>query len=172
MITIVIVVTIFVTIGIIISIKRYDSYLGMMDVVFRVIISLLFGIMAGVILSLIVGLFIPVEFKRIETEYNIVSLNDGQGMEGDFFLGCGQIESKMKYTFYYQKDDFFKLKQIHTYKAIIKYSDSNPKAIYFEYEFDFSNVHSLFSISAKPSNGWVIYVPKGTIKNGYNLDAD
>ena len=112
------------------------------------------------------------QLKNIDDKFTIVCLQDNSSVSGKFFLGSGNVNGSMKYTFYYNYNNGYKLCQLNTDKTTINYSDSaaimvqhtntmvNPKKAFVNY----------FAIDLEDYT-YDIYVPKGTIKTNYNLDA-
>jgi len=100
-------------------------------------------------------------------------LQDNNSVSGSFFLGSGYINGEMKYVFYYETDGGYKMKQIDYDKALIKYTNETPKVeTYREVQTDaFINKFSVYMSGCGCNNKNIIYVPKGTIKQNYNLDA-
>lgn len=118
-----------------------------------------------------IGLILPVKYETVKTTYNLECLQDNNSAKGEFFLGTGQIEGKMQYIFYYEQNGFYRLKQIDYEKVKIKYSEGKPKAEEIadkEVEGAFINY---FAIDIGSKIEYIVYVPKGTIKQNYELDA-
>lgn len=102
---------IFGIIGLIIAIVSiFDGF----DSIGDFVIYFLFGILGasvGVLVGLIIALSLPAKTEIVKTTYNLEALQDNNSVNGSFFLGTGQIEGKMKYVFYYEKDGYYKLEQ-------------------------------------------------------------
>ena len=131
--------------------------------------EVLLGGIIGLILSLFVMLALPMDTEIKTYTYNIEALQDNSSISGSFFLGSGSIDGSMKYVFYYEDDGGFKMKQIDYDKAIIKYSSEIKVIKYKEEPTD--NIINIFAVDICFSEKYEIFVPKGTIKNNYNLDA-
>lgn len=136
----------------------------------------LFACVLGAILSGIIGFLISLSLPAdtiIESEYkNLVSLQDANSVSGSFFLGCGSVNSKMKYTYYYESSNgMFRMGQVSYKYASITY-DSIPRMETKETKYTDSWVN-WFAIDFECRNDkYIFHVPKGTIKNDYNLDAN
>jgi len=129
------------------------------------IVYTLFWLLIGWCFGLLVSIVIPHGIKTTyETSY-IETLNDNSSTGGVLFLGSGHIDGSMKYTFYCKVEDGFKMKQIDYDRAKIVYSNDLPRVDKVIEESD-----NLFSIHIYKSR-YIIYVPKGTIQQNYNLDA-
>jgi len=59
------------------------------------------GVMLGLLIGVLAGNFIP-KYKVVSNTVKIVSLRNGDGITGSFFLGSGSIGSE-QYYFYYKK---------------------------------------------------------------------
>lgn len=138
------------------------------------IFSSLGGVFVGTLFGGLVGFFVawalPCVSKEAKETFEIVSLQDGNSINGSFFLGSGQINNSMAYTFYYKTETGgFKLKQIESEYVEIKYSTENPIATKY-YLVDASWWNN-FAIDFYESR-WIIEIPEGTIKTNYVLDAN
>lgn len=131
----------------------------------------IFGIAIGALIGLMVALMLPMKTYDKHSSLNIENLQDNNSVNGDFFLGCGQIEGKMKYVFYYEENGLYRMMQLDYEKVKIKYTEGSPKVNVIEnYPTDsFINYFAL-DLDAFDLN-YIIEVPKGTIQNNYNLDA-
>lgn len=135
-----------------------------------------FGFIGAMLSSMLgFGISVALPTQTIKGEPNIkelVSLQDGQSINGSFFLGCGSIDGKMKYTYYYEiEKDIFKMGQVSYNRALIKYDST----AYLEtYTYEQTDVwYNWFSISlGQLRKQYIFHVPEGTIKNNYNLDAN
>ena len=168
MITIIIFFLLAVGISIFQSIKEWDDF---MEGSFRFFCSMLMGIGIG----LGVAIILPSKMIEEKSTFKLVNLQDGSQISGNFFLGSGTIEGKMNYMFYYEKDsNTFAMSQIKYDVATVKYTKDSTTAYVecyktvddpnwfwnnFSYDVDYGDCH------------YVIYVPKGTIKTNFNLDA-
>lgn len=166
MITFIIGLVIGAVIGILLFINSLDDFISYIICIgFTISISLLGGL-----IGILIAFALPAETEMtcVETS-QIVNLQDNNSVEGNFFLGTGYIEGEMKYVFYYQIDSTsFKMKQVSFYNAIIKYSDIPKVEKYINKPTD-SKIN-LFALDNEINN-YIIYVPKGSIKNNYELDA-
>lgn len=125
----------------------------------------------GVIIGFIIALSMKQEWVEKDKVVKLESLKDNSTMSGSFFLGSGYLQGRMQYTYYVKENDGFKLEQIDAASATIKYTEDEPRIVttwfrsknFWEWGFD------LFPPSPKTR---VIYVPEGSIKNVYTLDAE
>ena len=133
--------------------------------------TLIIGIIIGAFLGFVVALFIPSEKKWVLDEtHELQSFKDNSSLQGGFFLGTGSVNGYIKYTFYYKINGGFKLMQLDYEDVIIKYSNEKPKfEKYKEVCTEATiNKYSLYFEHTK----YTVYVPEGTIKQNYVLDAE
>lgn len=154
--------------SIISSIKEYDDFI---EGVLRFIVSMIFAVVLGFFGALI----IPSKMIEKESTYTIMNIADGSSVSGNFFIGCGTIDGKMKYTFYYAQDsNTFAMHQVDYRDAVIKYSDSTqtPHVVVYTTVDDTNYFWNKFSYDTDYGDKrYVFFVPKGSIRSNYTLDA-
>jgi len=148
--------------------QEYSSYYS--DFEDYILVSIL-AILIGGIIGTSVAFALPAKTEIVKTTYNLEALQDNNSVKGSFFLGSGQIDGKMKYVFYYERDGFYKLEQADYEEVKIKYSDEKPKAERFNRKNVKDAFINNFAIDCNCYQEYIIYVPKGTIKQNYSLDA-
>lgn len=129
------------------------------------------GIIAGA-LSLFLT-FIPCvknHLGTIETYYiEIASINNGEAISGNFFLGCGSINNReYYYTFRKFKNEPFKYQRMKIYSGyccLIETNDVKPR---YEWEERDYNNWIIFDLDENRRNER-LYVPKGTIIKEFNV---
>lgn len=158
---------IFVVIGIISGI-----YKGMDEGDFEIgiILSLIRALLGG-LFGFLVAISLPCKMETVKTTLQLESLQDNGSVEGSFFLGSGQIDGTMKYVFYYKYGEYYKLGQADYKYVSVKYSNENPKVeIFTRKEVDGAFINN-FAVDLGKEPMYIIYVPKGSIKQGFTLDA-
>jgi hypothetical protein len=86
-------------------------------------IATVFMTIIGSLVGIGLASLLPMDtITKVDT-YNIVSLKDNNSVSGNFLLCSGSINGEMKYTFYYEENGFYKMKQIDIDNTSIKYSD-------------------------------------------------
>lgn len=130
--------------------------------------SLLGAIIGGVI-GVILMFALPMRTEVKTYQYEIEVLQDSDSVSGNFLLGSGHINGSFKYVFYYKTDGGFKMGQVDYRDAIIKYSD-DIKVIRYREEMTDSFIN-WFAVDFWFSDRYEIFVPEGTIKQNYSLDA-
>ncbi len=147
---------------------NYDKYFfDFIDIIANVIVETLIGFIIG----LTIALALPMKTYDKYSFLDIETLQDNSSVSGNFFLGCGQIEGKMKYVLYYEEKGLYSMMQLDYDKVQIKYSNSKPKVnIIQNYPTDAFINNFAIDLDVFDKR-YIIEVPKGTIKNNYNLDA-
>ncbi len=163
-------------IGIIIALYNFfkDGYLSWTDIDdwFMGLISIIAGAFFGCIAGVVIAISLPKHYITEKWDVKLVSLQDNNGVSGNFFLGSGQINNRMEYVFYYEYgDSTYKLAQEDYNNCTVKYNDSVHVCTTTYHHAD-NSLQSKFAIDL--TGDWATYlfvVPKGTIKNNYQLDA-
>ena len=148
--------------------QEYNSYYS--DFEDYILVSIL-AILIGGIIGTSVAFALPAKTEIVKTNYNLEALQDNNSVKGSFFLGSGQIDGKMKYVFYYENEGYYKLEQADYSEVKVKYSDEKPKAERFNRKNVKDAFMNNFAIDCNCYQEYIIYVPKGTIKQNYSLDA-
>ena len=121
--------------------------------------------------SLLLTLFIPTITKIEKHTFELESIQDGSKINGQFFLGSGYINERMKYSFYLSEQQGYKLYSIDASDAYIKYTDGKPKLEMYQ-EVITDDFINNFSTTLDLKTNYKIYVPKGSILQNYTLDAN
>ena len=149
-------------------INRKDRWLDTGDKVFFMALFGSIGFLAGVLLSYVLSIILATisPTYHVESRNGLVTLQDGTSVSGRFFLGSGSVDGKPGYT-YYRGDGVngFSLESVAANKAIVKYSTEAPRV-----EKILTCGPGLFSNSCVSSQ-YVFYVPEGSVKQDYTLDA-
>lgn len=158
-------------IGLVIAlVSIYAGFDDIRDIFYYLFFGIAGAILGGII-GLLIALSLPAKTEIVKTTYNLEALQDNNSVKGSFFLGSGQIEGKMKYVFYYEKDGYYKLEQADYEEVKVKYSDEKPKVERFNRNYVKDALINHFAIDLNSYQEYIIYVPKGTIKQNYSLDA-
>lgn len=165
-----IIVILFIILGVFVGYKMAEDMLDeFVDYVFGCIPMLLFGMIFG-FLGFGLSALLPAKMHTVIVTDKVVSLQDGSSVSGNFFLGCGTIEGKMKYTYYRDSNGVFSMNQLPMESTTIVYSELEPKVEQHTTCMVEGAFINYFAIDV-PYDKYVVYVPKGTIKNGFSLDA-
>ena len=165
------VITFFIIAGLIGAIKCYKSFDN--HKAFMMVLGFIVSGGTGGILGSVFGMLVPVKTHPIVSTYYLSALQDNYSQSGKTFLGSGYINGKIKYTLYCNTDNGYIIKQISADNTLIKYSTDKPKleVITFVLTDDIINSFSFRTIAISPDVKNIIYVPKGTIKENFNLNA-
>lgn len=118
---------------------------------------------------------------KVDITYSLAALNDGRKTEGGFFLGSGQIDSVPSFMFYAKDGDGYVLRDWSADSSRVVETDGTPRAVY--HCDDYGSVPRPFRWTTKMilDDGWgwidcghasvTFYVPPGSVKQSYDLDA-
>lgn len=114
------------------------------------------------------------EYDSIDTTH-IVSLKDNLSVRGSFFLGSGIISNTMKYVFYIKNyDGSYSSQMIDADDVRIMYAKNNPRIEVTKHITEYREKNVVENdILTRDSYvvSKIIYVPEGSIKNNFELDA-
>lgn len=130
----------------------------------------IFGAFIGAIIGIFIAAMVPPKTYYKERSFYIESLRDNNNLKGELFLGCGVIEGKMVYTLYVETNGVYKLLQLDSKSASIKYTDTRPRLVILE-TYLTDDVINYFAIEHDWDDKFIIEIPRGSIKNKYSLDA-
>lgn len=158
-----------VLIGILVSATEWDYIDDFFDY-FPAFIQFMLGAIMGCLVGLFVAWLLPAKEQEVKYTYNLETLQDGNRVSGSFFLGCGTIDGKMQYVYYYESQDGYRMNQIDYDKVVIKYSADNPRIETYRMEPIKGKFINNFAFDVTKERN-IIFVPKGTIKQNFSLDA-
>lgn len=165
----VIIVVVSIIAAILMAIEATDSWFSRF---FGVFIALVMGFLAGAMFafltSLIVSLFAPVEYNVTKVE-TLVSIKDGNSLEGRFYLGSGYIGDTMQYTYITNDNQEMNMKSVDIDEATLIYSN-DLKVETFSPIFKSNVVSIMFGEPVLYYEKYKIYVPEGSIKTEYTID--
>ncbi len=139
---------------------------------FDYFINGIFGFLVGGSIGLLLAFLLPSKTETITYESKIVCLQDGGSSSGSFFLGCGSIKGEMQYVYYSDNgDSTYSLNQIGYRMAKIRYTTGTPRLLTSKKELT-EDWYNKFSIPLHYFREYRVFeVPRGSIQNNYNLDA-
>ena len=129
------------------------------------------GLMLGCIPAIILAATLPVDLENKSYKVKIKCLSDNSSVSGRFFLGSGQIDGTMSYSYYAKYGDGYKMYITDYRDAIIKYCDGAP-FVEVRYKEKTDSWINSFSFSRRTKSTYVFNIPKGSIKQSYHLDAE
>ena len=135
--------------------------------------GLALSLVIGVLIGTLVALCIPAKTEPTTYVADIECINDDSGIRGRFYLCSGRINETMIYNFYYKTNKGgFKLLQVDVDKTSIYYSNKKPSYEYIVDERVDGSLLNYFSLGGYHEEGYYnIYIPKGSIKTDFVLDA-
>ena len=106
----------------------------------------------------------------------LVSLADGSGIQGHFFLGSGSVDQRPVYTWYEQNgSNSYVRRQADADAAAIHYLPDGKKP-YYVHSVE-KDTHSFLTTAAIDAGAgttmderWDFYIPRGSIVRDYTLD--
>lgn len=111
-----------------------------------------------------------------EVKYNIVSdtkivaLKDNQNVDGNFYILGGYVDEDLYYYYATETEFGYKTEKIKADNAYIKYTDGESHIE--KYEGDFVNECTYFWGFPMYDYRYIIYCPKGTVTNEFNVDLE
>lgn len=137
------------------------------------ILSGFIGCIVGIAIAIIIGVNAPNEYF-ISKRVDIISLDDGTKINGNFILGSGTIDQESYYIFYEISPNGaisqHKLSVSDTY--IYEDQDSSAFINYYKLRLTGCKDWGLKSIFINNDRYNEIHVPKGTIIRQFNLDLN
>jgi hypothetical protein len=157
-------------IGVVIYLKE-NSYWDWLIILINAVV----GAFIGAVIGAFVAWALPQSYTTEKYSAKLFSLSDNASVSGSFFLGCGQVNGVMQYSFYLQKTDTtYKMYQVDYYEAAIKYCTDSIPYVNITQKYLSKSLWNQFAID-KCSESYATYVfevPKGSIKNSYELDSN
>lgn len=162
-----------VIIGVVIAliVTLSDWHLDWVDKLVMSIVNSIIGCLLGFMVGFIISVILPMDLYDKKYSYELEALQDGSYNNGRFFLGCGTIDGKMKYVWYWGKDGIYEMQQIETNLVKIKYTDGKATVNVTEIEATDSWINDWAIDLDLHDKTYLLEVPKGTIKQNYSLDA-
>lgn len=134
------------------------------------ICGLLIGFMLSLALSIVLDCTLEKEYYLYDKN-QVYALQDGNSMNGNFFLGSGYIDGKMKYTYLVKEDRGMEIKTISTEGNYIKESNSkSPNIKTYSSRHKNKTMEHLFPMAFLSDKYSIITVPKHSIRYDYNVD--
>ena len=152
-----------------------QSHFGFWDRVgspfIRSVGGVFFVSVAAAILSMFATLFVD---ERTETRtYELTTLQDGTSAGGSFFLGSGTLDNKMQYAYYLREDNgSYRLETTTADDARVRFDAGVPRT---EEEWHCVPDGGLWTSPLLRGlcsfHSATFYIPEGSIKTTYTLDA-
>lgn len=104
----------------------------------------------------------------------LINLADGAGVQGSFFLGSGTIDTTPVYMYYAQDSKGrYRLYHVNASQSYVTYTDDTPTLVIHGNEMNdkWYSFDTGFSVSDYDDDVYEFRVPRGSIKQNFNLDA-
>lgn len=139
------------------------------DYCFSIFIGLIIGSFLFGILTLFCFVFAPRECF-LETNKPIYSLEDNPGINVNFYLGCGNINSQLQYYVATNENGIIHISTINSNIADFLYINNNetPRIEYWKHQYKNKFLRRWFYIDN--CYQYRILIHKGTIKYDFNVD--
>ena len=161
-------------IGVILIIRViFDKYNSWIE---KIIVPICIAIMCFIISHLILSLSSCIMDEFIELEYKVVSdkktvaLKDNQNISGSFYITGGRVDEKLYYYYFIETESGIRQEKIDADKVYIKYTNDDPHIERYESFFKNDNLY-LWGIPID-NYKYIIYCPKGTVKNEFEIDLE
>ncbi len=134
------------------------------------------GLFLGGALSFFVALMIPpITEEKIISSHEIVSLQDNGNISGSFFLGCGSVNGRMNYIYYYEiSPGSYAMNMLDYSDVTILFTEGMPKIEKIQdvkVKHHKKNKFAIQGYKGERPDRYKIYTPKGTILSNFKLDA-
>lgn len=170
-------------IGLLLSLFIFYSFVSGSQFYWQDLLIPISGVIGGAVIGTIV-ISIPATEITSDTviiSHNIVSMKDGTSTEGSFFLGSGVIGNKPSFTYYEQDaSGAVRLKHVNANDASVVQYDGPPKVTeecdsYKDsptlWTWPIGDIWAEDDIDCWGEN-IVFYVPEGSVKTDFVLDAE
>ena len=154
---------------IIMTVKHFRD-LGFFDAICIFLLYTLSSFIVAGLLNVGIGAIFSAYVTPVETyeSTNLVALQDGDSLNGSFFLGSGGV-NETRYYYYITKENLgLKENKVETDKSYIQYTNDTPsiKTITKNYP------NILYSLVAFPmwNNTYIISIPEGSVTTDFNID--
>lgn len=140
---------------------------------FLLVILTVLGLTLGAIPGMILCVCLPTPTIDKVVTHNLISLKDNNSISGSFFLGSGIINNEMRYSYYYNcGNDNYKLTSVSANNTYVKYTKDKPRIEYHYKEINSKSNWKYFSNLLSDGGYYIIYIPEGSIKYNFVLDAE
>lgn len=118
--------------------------------------------------SIVGSFFEPVSYTQTETP--LIALKDNSTINGSFFLGCGNVDSKIQYSYAVDTEFGIEIKTLSTDKKIyFKYDEGAPALITSKPVYS-TLAEWLSAPCCDPV--YTFRIPEGSIINEYKVDLE
>ena len=138
------------------------------------VLTFLLGSLLAFLLWIIIGgicIANPVETKpHYDQKIEVYALADAHLGEGNFYLGRGQIDEELTYTFVKKGEYGYTVEQVKAEKSYVEYTSEQPYAVPIIKKY--SGFTKFWCGDSEERIGYIFYLPEGSITDGYNIDLE
>ncbi|NFH75761.1 hypothetical protein [Clostridium botulinum] len=147
---------------------------NLLEYILATIKGFIMGCLINFILMILIFFMINIHASKkevIDTTVFIKAIKDNQSINGNFFLGSGNINGEIYYYYMTCKDDNTQIKKIKNNDNVymIENNIEKPKIIFYKKEFVNPKLKDMPCLGTGKIK---IYIPKGTLKMNYNIDME
>ena len=148
------------------STEHDDSALAMISIF---VICIAFGIMLWVASGAFTMKLKNVDVWKLKSDENIISFASGNRIDGDFFLGVGNVKEKICYFYMVEREEGFQIERIPLCSWIYVKESQNPPNISYWMGL-YNGVWCRFFCTGFYHEKIIIEIPPNSIWKGYQID--
>lgn len=115
-------------------------------------------------------LLLSLIFVPIEEDHQLVSIRDGSGMYGSFFLGTGTIQDRQYYIFYTKDGEGFRPQKVSWDNGSVKIFEENRTDGTLHITYQKSALAPYWAMPIKCGFRYEFHIPTGTINKTFRLE--
>lgn len=141
-------------------------------------IGIFLGVLCGFLISLVLtfltmGIIDSSAIKEniVLSDVQLCALQDNNSVQGNFFLGSGNIDGSMKYIYLTKTEDGgYLMGSVNATDAIVHEIDSKPHITKYTQKYKNSDITYWFGDPMFSNVKSQIFVPNGSIKYNFNIN--
>lgn len=143
---------------------------------FGAFLGFIVGGVAGFVVALFVGAVVYGGTSVVDRTVRLESLQDGSSVRGSFFLGSGVINEVSVFTWYEQPQlGSYRQARADADDSTVHYTDQAPRYVVHIEKYQDGSFWGTWGWRLDAGNEvyrtYDFYVPKGSVKSSYELDA-
>lgn len=153
-----------------------ESYGDWVDISLGAFVGAFFGAVMGFMVAMMAGLIFYSGHVTVERTVRLESLQDGSSVRGSFFLGSGVIDEVSVFTWYEQpQPGSYRQARADADSSTVHYTDGAPRYIVHIEQIEGGSFWGTWGFRGdsgdEVNRTYDFYVPKGSVKSQYELDA-
>jgi len=153
-------------------IKMWDDYEDILNIFYVLFSSVITILVIGVVLVISCawsGFF--TKLPELRSQKILIALRDKDGVQGQFFLGTGQIKNEPYYFYYVALPDGGYSPEKMNFDDVTIYEENRKDAVLLEYSCAFKNkwAYLVSMPTSDACNKTEFHVPTGTIRRGFSV---